>query len=65
LNDGKNNRVSAKALAISPIFDWFKDDFIKKSGSVEAFINPYFPKFKISKGIKVSYTDYGWNLNKA
>jgi len=66
LADPKANRVSSKKLEISPLFDWFKDDFVKKSGSVEAFLDPYFPKVKLKPGkAKVSYTDYGWKLNDA
>ena len=64
LKDTDKNKVSKGSIAISPIFDWFKDDFIKKSGSVEAFIDPYFPKTKIKKGISIKYTDYGWSLNE-
>ena len=65
LADTKANKLSGKKLELSPIFDWFKDDFIKKSGSVEAFVNPYFSQ-KISKGsVSISYTNYGWTLNEA
>ncbi len=66
LADKKANSVSGKTLKISPLFDWFKDDFIKKHGSVEAFLDPYFTKSKIQKGkMNISYTDYGWKLNLA
>ncbi len=58
------NRLEGSTLYLSPIFDWFKEDFIKKSGSVEAFVAPYFPQEKIKKGsTTVKYTDYGWDLN--
>ncbi len=64
LANKKVNLLSGNSLKISPLFDWFKDDFVKKSGSVEAFLNPYFSK-EITKGkFKISYTDYGWNLNE-
>ena len=59
------NRLSGKTLHLSPIFDWFKEDFIKKSGSVEDFVAPYFPKGKVKKGTTIKYTDYGWNLNQS
>lgn len=66
LENKKNNRVSKSSLALSPLFDWFKEDFVKKSGSVEAFLDPYFPKISIRPGkAKISYTDYGWSLNEA
>ncbi|MGJ8676410.1 MAG: DUF547 domain-containing protein [Akkermansiaceae bacterium] len=64
LANKKVNKVSAKSIKVSPLFDWFKADFIAKAGSVEAFIDPYFPDIKIKKG-KISYTDYGWALNEA
>ena len=61
---GKHNKLSGKSLTLSPLFDWFKEDFVKKSGSVEAFVNPYFPQKKISRGkVKISYSEYGWSLN--
>ncbi len=60
------NSLSGSSLKLSPLFDWFKDDFVKKSGSVEAFVAPYFPKKKIKAGkMKISYTEYGWALNEA
>jgi len=65
LANSKANSLSGNDLKISPLFDWFKDDFTKKSGSVEAFLNPYFADKKITKGsVKISYTDYGWSLNE-
>lgn len=60
------NRLEGKTLYLSPIFDWFKEDFIKKSGSVEAFVAPYFPGANIKKGsTPVKYSEYGWTLNQA
>ena len=60
------NRFEGGTLYLSPIFDWFKEDFIKKSGSVEAFAAPYYPKAQIKKGsTPIKYTDYGWKLNQA
>lgn len=70
LGDGRNNRIDAKAriLYLSSIFDWFKDDFVKKSGSVEKFIAPYFNEAdrKLIQGgeLKIRYSDYDWNLNE-
>ncbi len=66
LANTKVNQFSQDKLVLSPLFDWFKDDFVKKSGSVEAFLDPYFPKIKIAPGQrKISYSDYGWALNDA
>jgi len=70
LNDSSMNRVDAKAgvLHLSSIFDWFKADFVKKSGSVEKFIAPYLSeadrKAVLSGDLKIKYTEYDWSLNK-
>ncbi|MGJ8632949.1 MAG: DUF547 domain-containing protein [Luteolibacter sp.] len=71
LNNTSKNRVdkASGTLYLSSIFDWFKEDFIKKSGSVEKFVAPYFPaaeKSLIESGkLKVKFSDYDWNLNKS
>ena len=65
------NRVDRKngILYISSIFDWFKEDFVKKSGSVEKFIAPYLSdadrKAVLSGKLKVKFTDYDWDLNRS
>ncbi|WP_411825664.1 DUF547 domain-containing protein [Luteolibacter sp. AS25] len=70
LRDSSKNRLDAKnnTLYLSQIFDWFKEDFVKKSGSVKNFITPYFPAKDqpIIKrdGLKIKNTDYDWSLNK-
>jgi len=70
LRDTSRNRLDAnnKNLHLSPIFKWFKEDFVKKSGSVEKFVAPYFndaDKAVIQKGgLKVRHNDYDWKLNK-
>ncbi len=70
LNDSSKNRVDSKngILYLSSIFDWFKGDFVKSSGSLEKFVAPYFSerdRKAIQSGkLKIKYTDYDWNLNK-
>ena len=65
LSDKTNNRLRGKTLELSPIFEWFAEDFVKKSGSVEAFVSPYFGK-ELKKGaVTLKYTDYSWALNEA
>ncbi len=70
LHDSTKNRVDSKAgvLYLSSIFDWFKGDFVSKSGSVEKFIAPYLDetnrKWVAKGGFKIKYTDYDWSLNK-
>jgi hypothetical protein len=55
-----------KILYLSKIFDWFSDDFVRKSGSVLEFIKPYVSdqvrRFMEEKP-KISYLDYDWSLN--
>lgn len=47
---------------VSQIFDWFFDDFINQSGSVEAFIRQYSDDVP-STLPEVTYVDYDWGLN--
>ncbi len=57
-----------KTLHLSSIFDWFKEDFTTKSGTVEKFIAPYFNEADRQVieqgGLKIKSTDYDWKLNK-
>ncbi len=70
LNDNSKNRVDNEGgvLYLSSIFDWFKGDFVKKSGSVEKFVAPYFndrDRKAIESGkLKIKHTDYDWSINK-
>lgn len=68
LADKERNRFDAakKALQLSSIFDWFKDDFVKAKGSVEAFVAPYFGgTAAIAPGkVGLSYFPYDWSLNE-
>lgn len=57
-------------IAISKIFDWFKDDFRKNGKSELEFISHYLPPEQAQKllarsaTIKVKYTEYDWDLNE-
>ncbi len=57
-------------IAISKIFDWFKDDFRKNGKSELEFISAYLPPEQAQKllaqaaTIKVKYTEYNWDLNE-
>lgn len=70
MNDASKNRVDQKKgrLYLSPIYDWFKEDFVAKSGSVEKFIAPFLASSEreavLSGRLKVVYTDYDWKLNQ-
>ncbi len=59
--------VKDHILNLSPIFKWFQEDFVKKSGSVLSFVQPYLPaeaSSELAKGnYKIQYTFYDWSLN--
>lgn len=48
---------------ISKIFEWYKEDFEKSTGSINTYIEKFSGK-KFSPKVKVSYMDYDWGLNK-
>jgi hypothetical protein len=53
-----------QVIIVSPIFDWFADDFSAKSGSVVEFIAPYYSKNPEDlKSYQIKYTNYDWSLN--
>jgi hypothetical protein len=58
-------------IAISKIFDWFKDDFRKHGKSELEFISTYLPHEQAQKllayaaTIKINYTEYDRDLNES
>jgi|AntRauTorckE6833_2_1112554.scaffolds.fasta_scaffold25518_2 hypothetical protein len=71
LSDSSNNRVDLKTrtLYLSPIFDWYGEDFVKASGTLQKFVAPYFKesvrKTLETESFEIEYTDYSWTLNQA
>lgn len=66
LSNARANVVTKDRIVLSPIFDWFREDFVKRSGSVKAFLNPYYKNLDLTKsGAKITYSEYGWGLNEA
>jgi len=63
LSDKSRNDISAEKPKLSKIFDWYGMDFKSKGVSVIDFINKY-SSVKIASNAKVTYLDYGWNLNE-
>jgi hypothetical protein len=63
--DPKKNRYDAPTgtIFLSPIFGWYKEDFIAKSGSVQQFVKPYLNAPAITSQTPIRYTDYDWSLN--
>lgn len=64
LQDTTKNSIDKenKVLKLSPLFDWFAGDFVKKSGSVINFVNPYLSG-GAAPDFKIEYTEYDWSLN--
>jgi len=56
-------QVSGKGVALSKIFDWYKNDFAAAGGAV-AFINR-FRKEPLPADARVKFMDYDWSLNEA
>ena len=61
----ENNQQSKKIL-LSPIFDWFAEDF-KSSGGVRKFIKSYVPtryrQALENTDYPISYINYNWSIN--
>ena len=66
LSEESKNRLdkSKNTIYLSKIFDWFKSDFEKKSGSVLAFVRTGFAE-TIPDKVQIEYTDYDWTLNES
>jgi hypothetical protein len=70
LSDPACNRVDAerRVLHLSPVFHWYKDDFERRFGSIQAFVQPYFypagtEPLELS-GFSVKYEPFNWSLNE-
>ncbi|MAP55306.1 DUF547 domain-containing protein [Altibacter sp.] len=61
LNNDSFIKVKQSTVALSEIFKWYKEDFVKGQTEIE-FINK-FRREKIPTNLKVSYYSYNWNLN--
>ena len=68
LNSERGTRIdrAKNTLYLSKIFEWFADDFIKKSGSVINFIKPYVNaevRWFLERDPEIFYLHYDWALN--
>lgn len=65
LNDPNFIRVNSRKqqVAVSKIFEWYKEDFLKESSSLIAYINQYRDK-PISTQFTVAFYEYNWQLNQ-
>jgi hypothetical protein len=60
--NGSQNKITAKSIEVSEIFNWYAADF-KVGGTVIDFINKY-SKTKIDASASITYKKYDWNLNE-
>jgi hypothetical protein len=76
LRDRTRNRSDAAeaTLHVSPIFDWYGEDFERAAGSLEAWLATYAAELadvaearaRIGRGaVGIDWTDYDWRLNGA
>ncbi len=70
LGNSKKNRVDHEAtiLYLSPIFDWFKEDFTRGGKSLGQWVSDYLPNERDRKaaagtGLEIKFTSYDWALN--
>ena len=73
LHDKSKNRIGARKMKLSKIFDWYKDDFQKhylgrkihpgKSPADSAILN-FLSRYKLSTNADISYMPYDWSLNE-
>jgi len=70
INDSSRNRfdLQSKTAYLSKIFDWFKDDFVKHSGSVQNYLALYVTDPRISDALannefEIEYLEYDWSIN--
>ena len=68
LNSPRGTRIdrAENTLHMSKLFDWFGSDFINKSGSILAFMQPYLNeevRIFLQRDPMISYLEYDWALN--
>ncbi|PCJ98834.1 MAG: DUF547 domain-containing protein [Flavobacteriaceae bacterium] len=63
LNNPEFIRVSGNKVKVSQIFQWYKNDFIKKKQGLVDFINRY-RQTQLPENAKISYYSYDWRLNE-
>jgi len=58
-----NLQLTEKEAKISKIFEWYKEDFEKETGSILEYIKKY-SGMTFHKKVKITYLEYDWKLNK-
>ncbi len=59
INNPEFNKISAKEVEVSKIFDWYASDF----GNLIDYLNKY-SSTKINANAKVKFREYDWALNE-
>ncbi len=59
INNSRFNKISAKSVQVSKIFEWYGSDF----GNLVTYLNKY-ATTKINAGAKVAFLEYDWALNQ-
>lgn len=62
INDPIRNQVTGKKARISQIFQWYRADFVRETGSIRAYLNQFAEKPLDANG-RIEYIDYQWGLN--
>lgn len=67
----KQNRYDpiARILWLSPIFDWYEEDFTDAAGSLLAYAKPFLPPSSQAdldggEKVRIRFTEYDWGLNE-
>src|SRR5712692_8131828 len=67
INDPARNRIDAQQVALSQIFQWFAEDFVRDAGSVPGFVQRFVDDDKrailSAKSGDLRYLEYNWTLN--
>lgn len=61
LAESSKNRIEGNTIYLSPIFDWYGEDFETGGKTVSDYVAPYMEGG--TSGKKVKFTDYDWSLN--
>lgn len=62
VNNSEKNKITPDKIAVSKIFDWYKDDFTRSETLID-FLNRYSDN-KIESTATMSFLDYDWSLNE-
>lgn len=55
--------LERKTVRLSEIFKFYKEDFLRRSPSLIAYVNQYLPE-KIPEDYEIDFIDYDWTVNR-